>query len=226
MKKMVLLLTLFIASFSSMQAQYEADDLKEYVDKVLPALEGWCSYEKACSFIDLVLEVKPEIYVEIGVFGGKSLFPVAAALKHLNHGIIIGIDPWDKFESVKNFDPVEDEVHFKWWSSINMNFIYYSYLNMLRRQDVSKFVVTLKMTSEKAVKEIETIDILYMDGNHGKGAAKQDVELYLPKVRTGGYIWFNDALSKHRQDAVLELSLACTKVKAIDNGNCILFKKK
>ena len=219
---MLMIFVVFAASM--LRADAEVDDLKEYVDKVLPTLEGWCSSEKASNFIDLILEEKPEIYVEIGVFGGRSLFPVAAALKFLGHGMVIGIDPWDKLECVKNFDPVDDEVHFKWWSSVNLNYIYYSYLNMIRRQDLSKFVVTMKMPSEKAADEIENIDILYMDGNHGRGSAVQDVVLYLPKVRHGGYIWLND--SKNKQDAVEELLKSCTKVKTIDNGNCILFKKK
>lgn len=210
---------------SILPADSEVDDLKEYVEKVLPALEGWCTFEKASNFIDLILEEKPEVYVEIGVFGGRSMFPVAAALKFLGHGIVIGIDPWDKLECVKNFDPAEDEAHFKWWSTVNLNYVYYSYLNMLRRQDLSKFVVTLKMPSEKAAAEVGNIDILYLDGNHGRGGAMQDVVLFLPKVRQGGYIWLNDALSEYKQDAVKELLRFCSKVKTIDSGNCILFKK-
>src|SRR5271155_2865720 len=44
-------------------------------------LEGWCSDLKATTLVDLVLKVRPQVIVEIGVWGGKSLVPMACALK-------------------------------------------------------------------------------------------------------------------------------------------------
>ena len=90
-----------LSFIGSLHADSEIDELKKQVCLVLPSLEGWCSREKALNFIDLVLEVKPQVCVEIGVFGGSSLFPVASALKHRGEGIVIGIDPWDN-SSVSN----------------------------------------------------------------------------------------------------------------------------
>jgi cephalosporin hydroxylase len=222
MKKILL----FIFSFISLHATGSVDALKQEVLTILPTLEGWCSKEKAVAFIDLVLETKPETCVEIGVFGGSSLFPVASALKYLGTGTIIGIDPWDKIECIKHFDPVEDAPHLKWWGSLNINYIYQSFNNMIRRQKLEDFVETIRATSEEAAYAIEEIDILYLDGNHSEFCSLQDVELYLPKVKQGGYIWMNDTLWKERQDAVERLTASCDVVRLIDNGNCILFKKR
>ncbi len=202
------------------------DALKQNVCNVLPTLEGWCSKDKALAFIDLVLETKPDICVEIGVFGGSSLFPVASALKYLKSGVIIGIDPWDKIECIKYFDPIEDAMNLKWWGSLNIHYIYQSYNNMLRKQHLEDYVETIRATSEQAASSIDSIDILYLDGNHSEFCSIQDVELYLPKVRPGGYIWMNDTLWRERQDAVDLLTAECDVVRLIDNGNCILFKKK
>ncbi len=207
--------------------QENIDELKQFVAKYLPSFEGWCSKEKAFNFIDLVLEMKPQTCVEIGVFGGSSIFPVASALKFLNEdGAVIGIDPWDKLECIKYFDPVKDEVDLKWWGNLNLERIYYSYTNLIRRFNLQDYCITIRATSKDAAPEVGEIDILYIDGNHGEEATNLDVALYLPKVRHGGCIWMNDALWESRQEALDLLLEECDAVKMVDNGNCILFKKR
>lgn len=204
----------------------QVTELKQRIAKTLPTIDGWCSVEKAMNFIDLVLDVKPEVCVEIGVFGGSSIYPVASALKFLGHGMVIGIDPWDRFECIKNFDPVEFKAHYEWWSKINLDAIYISYLNMIKRYGLKDYCLTLKTTAEQAVSEIDSIDILYLDGNHSEASSEQDVQLYLPKVRQGGYIWLNDSLWQQSQSSIDLLCEACEIVKVVDQGNCILFKKR
>ena len=214
------------ALFSILNADTTVDALKQNVYNVLPSLEGWCSQEKASQFIDLVLEVKPDVCVEIGVFGGSSLFPVASALKFLGKGIVIGIDPWDKIECIKYFDPIEDADHLKWWLSLNITYVYHTYMNMIKKNKLDNFVKTIKSTSQEAASLIDEIDILYIDGNHSAVSSVEDVKLYLPKVRQGGYIWINDTLSEERLEAVDLLLEACDVIELIDSGNCILCKKK
>ena len=60
---------------------------------------GWCSIAKGEFLVDLVLKHQPKVIVEIGVWGGRSLIPMASALKSLGEGIAYGIDPWDSLES-------------------------------------------------------------------------------------------------------------------------------
>jgi len=227
MKNLLLLLACSCSALAAEEREISVDALKHEVFEVIPTLYGWCTKEKADHFMDLVLEVNPQVYVEIGVFGGSSLFPVASTLKFLGEGVVIAIDPWDKKETIKHFDPTEDATDLKWWTSINFERIYYSYLHLIKRFDLEEYCLTMKMTSEKAASKINTpIDILYLDGNHSEVCSTQDVELYLPKVKQGGYIWMNDTLWATRQQAVELLSESCDVVKVIDNGNCILFKKR
>lgn len=219
-------LVLFFFCMTALFAE-PADDLKKSVCDAIPNMYGWCSKEKAVQFIDLILQVKPEVCVEIGVFGGRSLFPVASALKFLDQGgIVIGIDPWDKNEIIRYFDPDKDKAHLDWWSKVNMDQIYYSYLNTLSQYQLEDFVVTLRTTSELACPAIGMIDILYIDGSHNEANSVKDVQMYLPKVRSGGYIWLNDSLWTDIQASVDILFEECEFVKLIDGGNCILFKKK
>lgn len=223
MKKIALLFTLLC---SSLNADPKEEALKRYVCDILPSLPGWCSKEKAMHFIDLVLEVQPQVYVEIGVFGGSSLFPVASALKFLGDGVIIGIDPWDKLEAIRYFDPIKEYVHIQWWASLNLNQIYLNFLDAMHAYDLDESFRIIRSTSQQAVSKVETIDILYIDGNPGDECFQQDVRLYLPKVREGGFIWVNDILSEQRQNGVELLLNACDVVNVIDNGNCVLFKKR
>jgi cephalosporin hydroxylase len=223
MRKIICLLT---CCLFSLNADVDVEALKQNVHVVLPTLEGWCSKSKANNFIDLVLDVKPDTCVEIGVFGGSSIYPVASALKALGKGVVIGIDPWDKIECIKYFDPIEDAEHLKWWGQLNITYIYHSYMNMIKKNKLEDFVKTIRATSEEAASLVGAIDILYIDGNHSDEVSLRDVQLYLPNVKTGGYIWLNDTLGKERQDAIELLAESCDVIKLIDNGNCILFKKR
>jgi len=222
MKKLIFL---FCSFFSVLNAELTEEVLKKRILNEISSIEGWCSKEKALNFIDLVLEVKPDVCVEIGVFGGSSIFPVAYTLKFLDHGIIIGIDPWDKLECIKYFDPIENEKDILWWGNLNLDYIHYSYMNMLKKYQLENHVTTIRKTSKEAASLIDSIDILYIDGNHSESCSIQDVMLYLPKVHTGGYIWYNDSLWIERQEALDLLLEVCETVKLIDGGNCILFKK-
>jgi hypothetical protein len=228
MKQIVLAFFVICGSLHA-DLRTDVDRLKKEVSDNIRSLEGWCSAEKAFHFIDLIIETHPKLCVEIGVFGGSSIYPVASALKYQNEGgLVVGIDAWDKIECIRNFDPIEDETSLQWWSKVNLNFIYRTYLNMIKKYQFESICKTKILTSEEAVKEFEdnSIDILYIDGNHCETTSTLDVQLYLPKVRLGGHIWFNDALWESRQQAVDLLIDHCDIIKLIDKGNCILFKKR
>jgi hypothetical protein len=236
MKKIILSLlsfSCFTGSLSGAQSDTsltptQVNELKNQVCNVRPALEGWCTEEKALQLVDLVLEIEPQVCVDIGVFGGSSLFPIALSLKYLNQGIVFGIDPWDKLECIRYYDPLnkKDQENCAWWGNLDLNRVYKSYLENLRRFGLESYCTTLKLTSEKAASAIPPIDLLHIDGNHSALVFTQDVRLYLPKVRAGGYILLNDALCVEAQQAIDLLLESCDAIKTIDYGNCVIFKKR
>lgn len=221
---------IFFAFISVFSCLYSQDPLYDFVVdgacRLRSSSYGWCSEEKALNFVDLVLEVKPDVCVEIGVCGGSSLFPVALALKSLGKGVVIGIDPWDNYESAKYYDPVEEAADFHFWTYLDLKGLYRNFCEILRANRLENHCITMVATSEKAVACIPPIDILYIDGGHSEIASTKDVELYLPLVKSGGYIWMNDVIWEQRQLGVDLLEEACEYVKSIDDGNCILFKKR
>jgi predicted O-methyltransferase YrrM len=85
------------------------------------------------------------------------------------------------------------------------------------------------MRSEDAVSWFadESIDILHIDGNHATEAVLKDVRLFLPKVKRGGYIWFDDADWPSTLPAQKLLLIQCFVIKERSEGNsCLLFQKR
>jgi cephalosporin hydroxylase len=217
---------LFFITFLSVAFSDSIEEVKYTVLDNLHEIWGWCSEEKARHFIDLIYAVKPEVCVEIGVFGGSSIFPVLCALKGIGKGVAIAIDPWDKIECIRYLNPDLDTKDLRWWAHQNMDHIYFGYISLIRQYELENYVITIRSTSRKAVKILGAIDILHMDGNHYPKVVFEDVQCYLPKVKRGGYIWFNDASWPAFAPALALLEAACDKIQTIDHGNCILFRKK
>lgn len=198
---------------------------KRYIERELKHIEGWCSVEKANAMFDLILQENPKVCVEIGVWGGSSIFPTALALKLLgNGGVVFAIDPWNTEECIKHYE--KGDPNFEWWSKVNIQKIYDSYMNMLKRLELTSQCITCRDTSETAYAKIPSnIDILHIDGNHSEEASFYDIVTYYPKVKSGGYIWFDDKNWLTTKKAIDYLYQHCNYVQMVDNGNCILFQK-
>ena len=151
-------------------------------------LDGWCSPEKARFLIDLICRAQPKVIVEIGVWGGKSLIPMAYALKVLNQGMIYGIDPWESKESVQW---IMEDVNRAFWSWANHDWILQGLLAKIQQFDLGSQITLIKDTSEKAP-PIYGIDILHIDGNHSEHTSYIDVTKWVPLVNSGGWIIFDD----------------------------------
>lgn len=154
-------------------------------------MHGWCTKEKATRLHQLVKERKPDVTVELGVFGGRSLIPMALAHKNLSHGICYGIDPWKNCSSVQNYDV--NDPNYQWWNNLDHEMIYKSYLAALQHYGVYDIVKTYRDESKNVVDmfQVESIDILHQDGNHSEETSTEEVLLYTPKIKKGGY-WIMD----------------------------------
>lgn len=150
-------------------------------------IEGWCTPEKAFDLAAAVLTIRPKVTVEAGVFGGASLLPIAMALRAVSEGQIIGIDPWDKNESVKGMTGADLD----WWGRLDHEAIYRGFMDAVLAEGLSNQVVVLRQTTD-AVKNIpEVIDFLHIDGNHGEQSIR-DAKRYGSKVRVGGLCFMDD----------------------------------
>jgi predicted O-methyltransferase YrrM len=165
----------------------KADLIKEEAFLAMQELQGWCGEHKASILIDLILASKPQTIVEIGVFGGKSLIPMAFALQANGKGKIYGIDPWSSQESIKGMDEANSE----WWGSLDHDEILIGLLEKIKKFRLQDHVSLTRATSEQAP-IINNIDILHIDGNHSDKHSYLDVTKWVPLVRKGGIIIIGD----------------------------------
>jgi predicted O-methyltransferase YrrM len=118
-------------------------------------------------------------FAEVGTFGGHFAYDVMAVC---NPQKLYCVDPYAVYDGFKDalnnnkLDAVFEEA----------------------KQRLSPFgdkVEFLRMYSEEAAKQIpdNSLDFVYIDGNHAYKYALQDFECWFPKVRDGGLICGDDA---------------------------------
>lgn len=126
---------------------------------------------------DWLLEKKDLVGIQIGSYAGESteLFTKSNVFK-----IFYAIDPW-----IMNYDPHD--------GTGNSNL-------PLAEQEFDKrfkdnlIVKKIKLKSNEAVTQFKdnSIDFIYIDGCHTYESVKQDLQLYVPKIKVGGIIAGHD----------------------------------
>lgn len=174
--------------------EYIADERPDVIGLKTQALynmdqiyDGWCTKQKASILIDIILTTRPKKIVEIGVWGGKSLIPMAQALKVLG-GKVYGIDPWDNDASIEG---VMHEGSRYFWSTVNHEEVMRKLIDHINRFELQNQIELIRATSKDAP-IIENIDVLHIDGNHSEITSYLDVTKWVPHVRKGGWIIFDD----------------------------------
>lgn len=186
---------------------------------------GWCSLDKSGCFVDYVNDicsrVENPVCVEIGVFGGKSVLPVALELKRHNKGKIHAIDPWDNIEAGKGYE--EHKPHYDYWVNIDLEYMYNFFLNLLKEYEIENYVNVIRSTSD-AAPDFDEIDFLFIDGQHTEQAVR-DALKYATKVKLNGYCVVDD-VTWGDVNKVPELlnSLGFFNINNID-ANAMVFKR-
>ncbi len=201
------------------------DDYQKKVLSFQSSIHGWCKESKAKDMMDLIFEVKPDVCVEVGVFGGSSIYPTASALKFNSRGRVYAIDPWVNDDCLTGYS--RDDANYQWWNNVDLEGIYREFLKMLGRFQLRQYCVVLRMTGATALSQFddESIDILHIDGNHTENAALFDAQMYFPKVKRGGYIWFDDANWETTTKAREFLAQHCIKDEKRSKDEYFLYRK-
>jgi predicted O-methyltransferase YrrM len=162
----------------------------EYIEKTVPTLHGWCTSEKATHLYNLVLEQANPLCVELGVFAGRSLLPIALGARHMG-GSTVGIDSWSKEACEQG---INDIANTQWWNSIDYDFFYNYTANVIADADLSSTTRLIRSKSADAVSqfESESISVLHQDSNHSEEVTVEEVNLWYNKVKMGGYWIFDD----------------------------------
>lgn len=160
--------------------------LLQQIEKLVPQCEGWCSVAKAHALAATVVALRPALTVEIGVWGGRSLLPMALAHKFIGKGQVIGIDPWSAQISAIDQPPG----HREWWGKADHRAVYLGFLGMAQQLGLNTRVVVWKTPSDEATPPTN-IDILHIDGSHCAQALR-DAQRFAVNVRVGGILCLDD----------------------------------
>ena len=153
------------------------------------ALEGWCSPQKSLLLYSLVRAHKPKVIVEIGIYGGRSIVPMAAALKDNGSGHVYGIETWSGTAATSYRTNLGNDF---WWMNIDFPGLKRAFLELILKFDLHETIKIVEASSDRCGGLFEKIDMLHIDGNHSTWAAAQDVINYVSKVPPGGIVVYDD----------------------------------
>lgn len=172
------------------------EKIENVLDRIPLDFGGGSPLEKVFLMSHLAATRRLKVYVEIGVYRGRSLFPVATAM-HLHGGRVFGIDPYSKACAHEN-DIASEYVAalHDWVEKTNFDDIYLQVTNLVADLGLESTVELLRVPSEQAVSHFQGRDIqigmLHVDGNHDTRCVMRDVELYLPLVAPNGIVVMDD----------------------------------
>ena len=180
------------------------------IQLAIEGMEGWCTLDKAADLADWVYRAKPDIAVKLGVFGGKSLIPVALALRHIGttlfskNGVVYGIDPWQVAAAIEGDNRKEDS---DWWQNkVDLHHIHQLCAEKIWSEHLDAHVVLLRCTAEMALPLFldGSVGFLHQDSNHSELVSCRQVKLWAPKLTPKAH-WILDDADWPSQAAAIRL---------------------
>jgi len=180
-------------------------------------IEGWCTEEKALKMMEYINE-DTKLCVELGVFGGRSLLPIAMKCK----GKVIGIDAWNKDSSLSGTNDIENN---NWWANIDYEYMYKYTIDLMKKYNCNN-VELYRTNSSNAVQyfENESIDFLHQDSNHSELISCNEVDLYYNKVKKNG-IWVFDDTNWETTKKAQKLLINYGYTEIYDQGNWKIYRR-
>ena len=162
-------------------------------DRALVAWEttaGWCTKEKARWLAALVAERRATTALEVGVFGGKSFLPVAAAMTCWG-GVAYGVEPWSSELSIAEPTEIRND---SWWASVDMRIVKSNFYLAVARLGLASQVRMLELSSDQARRALaeQRFGLIHIDGSHAPGQSLRDVEQWSPLLAPGGVLVLDD----------------------------------
>lgn len=153
------------------------------------------SIKNKTTLLNLLNEFTTDIVgVEIGVWEGENLKRLAIECHNIKK--IYGIDPYQPYGNWKRFVDIDSLESAKKQAQVNIS-------NLTNAELIVK---TSLLASESF--EDESLDFVFIDGNHSFESAYNDIVTWYPKVKNGGLFsgddfsidGVNDALFKFKRE--------------------------
>lgn len=190
---------------------------------------GWCSVHKMENMwreMHAIIDARRGqkiVAVELGVFGARSMIPVAHILKERQvDGMVYGIDPWYAKEATKGYQG-EDE---KWWSTVDLPETLKQAHILVGHYELNDYITLLTTTSDRAASlfKDQEIDFFHCDAQHVFEQFKRDIDNYVPQCRRGAAIVIDDVGWCGGKEAAKYVEQFATYKYTVDD--CGFFVKK
>lgn len=191
-------------------------DIYQYYDLIYD-IWGWCTEKKSSKIIEIIKNINRENIkcVEIGVYGGKSILPLAIELKNKNdNSIIYAIDSWKTEDSVSGYS---DE-NYEWWSKVDLEKYYRIFQNLVEDFDLKNVITKRQNSCDVNIEEMGEIDYIYIDGQHTEKNLTHDIEKFGERIKKDGYMllddidWFNDKFIKSLKEKLIMMNFNLKEV--------------
>lgn len=156
---------------------------------------GGASLSKALVLGDLIVAHDLRHLVELGVYRGRLLLPLATLLHGLGRGEIVGVDPYSADAAIQT-DPHDVGVDLRAWPhEQDWERLHGDVLAAVERWQLAGHARLIRERSLQAAAHFApgSIDLLHVDGNHDASAVSADLHTYLPMIRRGGFVVLDDA---------------------------------
>ena len=147
---------------------------------ILYSITNDLSGTRTNELIKIIGDKKYKNYLEVGVWQGDNLLPIAKKFPDL---VCYGVDPYSgsSFEEYYKgeIQALVDGDHYeKLYQEIQNKTKDFKNINILRK------------TSEEAAKDFEdeSLDIVFIDARHDYDSVVNDINLWMPKVKVGGVL--------------------------------------
>lgn len=170
----------------------------EAINHYIPKLPGWADAKglaQCHALYGLIIESRPKISVEIGVFGGQGLLCMLFAHRKLEQfGIpgtyTVGIDPWGAEAATEG---THGEKNNDWNKSIEWEKVYRDCMQNITDHHLMQWC---RIHREKSLDVVGAfgdgaIGVMHQDGNHAEEVTAAEVEAYAPKIADKGF-WVAD----------------------------------
>lgn len=129
-------------------------------------IQGYMYDEELDCLYNLATEVNS--IVEIGSWKGRSTHALLSGCK----GTVIAVDHF--------LGSADKEEHEKYYKDAKDDIIYNEFINNVGHFNNLK---VLRMSSENAIKLVDSVDMIFIDGEHTSEGFKKDLDMWLPKCR-------------------------------------------
>ncbi len=171
--------------------------LPSEVRHIVETVSGWCTYDKAMELCGLIEKYNVELVVEVGVFGGRSLLPMAHALEYRGRGLIYGIEPWDNQVAIATPTSLQND---EWWRDTDLKSAKQELIRYISEHNLAHRVKLIELPSDDAFAVLHSsrffglVDLIHIDGNHSEIQARRDILNAEAILRPSGILVLDDII--------------------------------